>query len=60
MSPFGAFDEAMVKKALSIPEDQVVAGFLALGIADEKPPQRTRKSIEDLFSVNDYSKPMKP
>jgi nitroreductase len=54
----GAFDETMVKKALSIPEDQVVAGFLALGIADEKPAQRTRKSIEDLFSINDYSKPM--
>jgi nitroreductase len=55
----GAFDETMVKKALSIPEDQVIAGILALGVADEKPAQRPRKSIEDLFSTNDYSKPMK-
>lgn len=53
----GAFDEAMVKKALSIPEDQVVAGILALGVADEKPAERARKSIQDLFSFNDYNKP---
>jgi hypothetical protein len=53
------FDETMVKKALSVPEDQVVTGFLALGIADEKPAQRTRKRIEELFSANDYSRPMK-
>jgi nitroreductase len=56
----GVFDETLVKKALGVPQDQVVAGFLALGTADEKPAQRARKSIEDLFSVNDYSRPMKP
>jgi nitroreductase len=55
----GSFDESKVKKFLSIPEDQVVAGILALGVADEKPPQRSRKSIEDLFSTNDYNKPVK-
>jgi nitroreductase len=55
----GAFDDARVKKSLSIPEDQVVAGILALGVADQKPAQRSRKSIEDLFSTNDYNKLVK-
>jgi nitroreductase len=54
----GAFDETTVKKALSIPDDQVIAGILALGVADEKPAQRPRKGIEDLFLANDYNKPM--
>jgi nitroreductase len=56
----GAFDDSKVKKSLSIPEDQVVAGILALGVADEKPAQKSRKSIEDLFSNNDYTMPVKP
>jgi nitroreductase len=56
----GAFDDTKVKKSLSIPEDQVVAGILALGVADEKPAQKSRKSIEDLFSTNDYTMPVKP
>jgi nitroreductase len=56
----GAFDDNKVKKSLSIPEDQVVAGILALGVADEKPAQKSRKSIEDLFSTNDYTMPVTP
>jgi nitroreductase len=55
----GAFDEAGVKRSLNIPENQVVAGILALGVADQKPAQTPRKSIEDLFSTNDYNEPMK-
>jgi nitroreductase len=55
----GAFDDNDVKKALDIPEDMVVAGILALGVPDQKPPARARKSIEQLFSMNNYNSPLK-
>jgi nitroreductase len=54
----GAFDEGKVKAVLSIPEDQVVPLILALGVPDEKPDPIERKSIEELFSLNSYEKPL--
>jgi nitroreductase len=56
----GAFDEDSVKKALDIPKDSVVAGILALGVPDQKPPVKPRKSIEELFAKNSYSESFKP
>lgn len=56
----GAYDDDSVKKALDIPKNLVVAGILALGVPDQKPPARSRKSIEELFSKNSYSVPFKP
>jgi nitroreductase len=56
----GAFDDDGVKKALHVPKHMVVAGILALGVPDQKPPARPRKSIEQLFSKNDYGSPFKP
>jgi nitroreductase len=53
----GAFDESKVKAALDIPEDQVIPLILALGVPDEKPRPITRKSIQELFSINSYSQP---
>ena len=56
----GLFDEDAVKKALDIPKNMVVAGILALGVPDQKPPARPRKSIQQLFSKNNYNSPFKP
>jgi nitroreductase len=56
----GAFDGDQVKGALGIPKDKVVGGILALGVPDAKPGQKTRKSIETLFSKNSYDVSVKP
>ncbi|NVM52305.1 MAG: nitroreductase family protein [Candidatus Helarchaeota archaeon] len=50
----GAFNEEKVKKVLQIPQDMNVIALLPVGIPDEDPPARPRKSIEDLFSMDNY------
>jgi nitroreductase len=52
----GAYDESKVKSMLDIPGELVVPLILALGVSDERPHPKTRKSIQQLFSINSYSK----
>ena len=51
----GAFDEKKVKKVLKIPENEAweVVVCMAVGIPDQTPPARPRKSFEELFN-DDY------
>ena len=51
----GAFDEEKVKELLKIPQNMHVVALLPVGIPDQDPPARPRKSLEELFSTDYFS-----
>jgi len=50
----GAFEEEKVKEVLKIPQNMQVVAFLPVGIPDQDPPARPRKSLDELFSIDYY------
>jgi len=50
----GAFDEKMVKEALSIPENVRVVALTPLGYGAENPAPRPRKSLEEIVCYDKY------
>lgn len=50
----GAFEEEKVKEVLKIPHNKRVVALLPIGIPDQDPPARPRKSIDELFNINYY------
>jgi len=55
----GAFDEDKVKELLKVPEEMTVIVLLPIGVPDQRPEPRGRKSLEELFSLDQYGKPLK-
>lgn len=51
----GAFDEAIAKKALGVPNNMRVVALTPLGHPAENPNQRPRKKLEDITCINKYS-----
>jgi nitroreductase len=54
----GAFNEAEVKRLLSIPEKLSVVALLPIGVPDETPPPKTRKEFAAIFFKDEYGKPL--
>ncbi len=55
----GAFREDEVKKILNIPADKKVVALTPLGVPDVSPPAKSRKPIDQLFSLDEFGKRMK-
>ncbi|MDW5550380.1 nitroreductase family protein [Methanosarcina sp.] len=51
----GAFNEDEVKRLLRIPQDKKVVALLTVGIPDESPTARPRKTLEEIVSYNEYT-----
>ncbi|AKB80752.1 Nitroreductase family protein [Methanosarcina barkeri 3] len=51
----GAFNEDEVKRLLRIPQDKKVVALLTVGIPDESPTARPRKTLEEIMSYNEYT-----
>lgn len=49
-----AFEDEMLKRNLSIPDDIIVAGVLPIGYADEKVPVPPRNDIEDVTFIESW------
>ena len=54
----GSFEEEKIKKLLKIPENLEIVALLPIGIADQEPPARPRKSASELFFLNIYGDPL--
>ncbi|MFQ6077240.1 MAG: nitroreductase family protein [Candidatus Bathyarchaeia archaeon] len=50
----GQFDEEAVKEALGIPEEIRVVALVSVGYPDEEPEPKTRKSLEEITSRNQW------
>ena len=50
----GDFKEKKVKKLLKIPDKWKVVALVTLGYSAEKPKQRKKKPVEELFSFNSF------
>ena len=50
----GDFKEKKVKKLLKIPDKWKVVALVTLGYPAEKPKQRKKKPVEELFSFNSF------
>jgi nitroreductase len=53
----GGFEEATARKALGVPENIRVVAMTPLGYPAEEPAARSRKSLEDIVSYNQYQRP---
>ncbi|MHA2406460.1 MAG: nitroreductase family protein [Candidatus Hermodarchaeia archaeon] len=54
----GAVNQDYTKKLLAIPEAMTVINLLPIGIPDERPETKDRKSFEDLFFAEHYGNPI--
>ncbi|MGB9597019.1 MAG: nitroreductase family protein [Candidatus Poribacteria bacterium] len=50
----GAFNEAVAKKALNVPDNIRVVALTPLGYPDESPAQRPRKALKDIMGIDKY------
>lgn len=50
----GAFNEDAVKKVLDIPKELKVICALPIGVPDESPPARSRKSLDEILYLDRY------
>lgn len=50
----GAFDENKVKEIIGAPDYYKVVALLPIGVPDESPPPRPRKTIEEIVSLNKF------
>lgn len=56
----GAFDEKVIKRILTIPDDVDVECVLPVGHADEKPEERLKPELNSILRLNSYkAKPYK-
>lgn len=56
----GAFNEDQVKELLKVPKEMAVINLLPIGVPDQIPEPRGRKSLEELFHLDRYGNPLKP
>jgi nitroreductase len=54
----GAFNENQVKQILKVPENLRVIALLPVGVPDENPPPRPRKSFKEIFFKDSYGVPL--
>jgi len=54
----GAFNEDKVKQIVNAPEELAVIALLPIGVPNENPPPRPRKSFEEIFFSEVYGKPL--
>ncbi|MEM2126713.1 MAG: nitroreductase family protein [Candidatus Bathyarchaeia archaeon] len=54
----GAFEEEGVKNLLKIPGGLRVVVLLPIGVPDEAPSQRPRKTLDEVFFGEEYGKPL--
>jgi nitroreductase len=54
----GAFNEEEVKKILKVPKDLAVIALLPVGVPNENPPARPRKSFNEIFFKESYGIPL--
>lgn len=54
----GAFNENQVKQILKVPENLRVIAILPVGVPDENPPPRPRKSFKEIFFKDFYGVPL--
>jgi nitroreductase len=54
----GAFKEADVKEFLDIPDEMTVICLLPIGVPDQSPEARSRKSLDELFYGDNYEEPL--
>jgi nitroreductase len=55
----GAFSEEQVKALLKIPEEMRVVALTPIGVPDASPEARARKDVNQVFSAEQYGKPVK-
>jgi len=55
----GAFEDSMLKRTLSIPDDIVVIAVLPIGYADEKVPKPTRFTLENVTFIESWDNRVK-
>jgi nitroreductase len=55
----GAFEEEQVKQLLGIPEEMAVVALLPIGVPDEGPQAKPRKSFSEIFFEDEYNRPLK-
>jgi nitroreductase len=55
----GAFNEEQVKELLKVPREMTVINLLPIGVPDQTPEPRGRKSLEELFHLDLYGNPLK-
>ncbi len=55
----GWFERDAAKRILEIPESKEVPILVTIGFADEEPPAKPRKSLEDLIMIDRYVPPIK-
>jgi nitroreductase len=55
----GAFEDDKVRELLDIPKEMIIINLLSIGVPDHVPNAKTRKPIEELFSAEEYGKPLK-
>jgi nitroreductase len=53
----GAFDEDAVKRLLKIPAKMKIVALLPIGIPAEKPAQRPRKELSEIFFKEEWQTP---
>jgi nitroreductase len=53
----GWFERDIVKRILGVPDSKEVPILVAIGSADEEPPARPRKPLEDLIMTDRYVTP---
>ena len=56
----GAFNEDQVKELLKVPREMTVINLLPIGVPDQTPEPKGRKTIEELFHLDRYGNPIKP
>jgi len=56
----GAFNEDQVKELLKVPKEMTVINLLPIGVPDQTPEPKGRKTIEELFHLDRYGNPIKP
>jgi len=54
----GAFNEDKVKQIVNAPKELAVIALLPIGVPNEDPPPRPRKSFEEIFFSEVYGKPL--
>ncbi len=55
----GAFYEDQVKELLGVPEEMTVVNLLPMGVPDQVPEARGRKSLDEIFHSERYGDPLK-